>query len=128
MRPISRHDKKVLLQVEGSQHAMLHADCDVILVQASTGATVAVHSSSSNTIRILTDGTVSLVSPDESPNVLLSCTNRSLVIIASKNLEDVLHAEDVLYTEDGELSPRLKELQITAWPNPEDPAETTQTS
>ena len=128
MHPISRHDKKVLLPTEGNQHAILHADCDIVLVQASAGTTVAVHSSSSNTIRILTDGTVSLVSPDESPNVLLSCTNHSLVIIASKNLEDVLHAEDVLYTEDGELSSRLKELQITAWPNPEDPAETTQTS
>lgn len=101
---------------------MLHADCDIVLVQASTGATVAVHSSSSNTIRILTDDTVSLVSPDKNPNVLLSCTNHSLVIIASKNLKDVLH------TEDGELSSRLEELQITAWPNPKDPAETTQTS
>lgn len=128
MHPISRHDKKVLLQVKGNQHAMLHADCDVVLVQASAGATVAVHSSNSATISIFTDGTVSLVSPDENPNVLLSCTNRSSVIIASKNLEDVLHAEDVLYTEDGELSSRLKELQITAWPNPEDLAEATQTS
>ena len=128
MYPISRHDKKVLLQVEGNQHATLHTGCDIVLVQASAGTTVAVHSSSSNTIRILTDDTVSLVSPDKNPNVLLSCTNHSLVIIASKNLEDVLHAEDVLYTEDGELSSRLKELQITAWPNPEDPAETTQTS
>ena len=122
MHPISRHGKKVLLQVEGSQHARLHTGCDVVLVQASAGTTVAVHSSSSNTIRILTDGTVSLVSPDENPNVLLSCTNHSLVIIANKNLEDVLHMED------GELSSRLEELQITAWPNPEDPAETTQTS
>lgn len=119
MHPISRHDKKVLLQVEGNQHATLHTGCDIVLVQASAGTTVAVHSSSSNTIRILTDGTVSLVSPDESPNVLLSCTNHSLVIIASKNLEDVLHAEG------NELSSRLEELQIKAWPNPEDPAETT---
>ena len=122
MHSISRHDKKVLLQVKGNQQATLHADCDVVLVQASAGTAVAVHSSSSNTIRILTDGTVSLVSPDENPNVLLSCTNHSSVIIASKNLEDVLHAED------GELSSRLEELQITAWPNPEDPAEATQTS
>lgn len=122
MHSISRHDKKVLLQVKGNQQATLHADCDVVLVQASAGTAVAVHSSSSNTIRILTDGTVSLVSPDENPNVLLSCTNHSLVIIASKNLEDVL------YTEDGELSSRLKELQITAWPNPEDLTEATQTS
>ena len=119
MRPISRHDKKVLLQVEGSQHAMLHADCDVILVQASTGATVAVHSSNSDTISILTDGTVSLVSPAESPSSLLSCTNHSLVIIASKNLEDVLHAEG------NELPSRLEELQIKAWQNLKDPAETT---
>lgn len=122
MHPISRHDKKVLLQVKGNQHAILHADCDIVLVQASAGTTVAVHSSSSNTIRILTDGTVSLVSPDESPNVLLSCTNHSLVIIASKNLEDVLHAEG------NELPSRLEELQIKAWPNPEDLAEATQTS
>lgn len=122
MHLISRHNKKVLLQVKGSQQATLHADCDVVLVQASAGTAVAVHSSSSNTIRIFTDDTVSLVSPDKNPNVLLSCTNHSLVIIASKNLEDVLHAED------GELSSRLKELQITAWPNPEDPAEATQTS
>ena len=128
MHPISRHNKKVLLQVKGNQQATLQTDCDVILVQASAGTTMAVHSSSSNTIRIFTDDTVSLVSPDENPNVLLSCTNHSSVIIASKNLEDVLHAEDVLYTEDGELSPRLKELQITAWPNPEDLAEATQTS
>lgn len=122
MHSISRHDKKVLLQVKGSQQATLHADCDVVLVQASTGATVAVHSSNSATISIFTDGTVSLVSPDENPNVLLSCTNHSLVIIANKNLEDVLHMED------GELSSRLEELQITAWPNPEDLAQTTQTS
>lgn len=122
MHSISRHNKKVLLQVKGNQHAMLHADCDIVLVQASAGTAVAVHSSSSNTIRIFTDGTVSLVSPDKNPNVLLSCTNHSLVIIASKNLEDVL------YTEDSELSSRLKELQITAGPNPEDLAETTQTS
>lgn len=119
MHPISRHDKKVLLPTEGNQHAILHADCDIVLVQASAGTTVAVHSSSSNTIRILTDGIVSLVSPDESPNVLLSCTNHSLVIIASKNLEDVLHAEG------NELSSRLEELQIKAWPDLEDQAKTT---
>lgn len=122
MHLISRHNKKVLLQVKGNQQATLQTDCDVILVQASAGTTMAVHSSNSNTIRIFTDSTVSLVSPDENPNVLLSCTNHSLVIIASKNLKDVLH------TEDGELSSRLEELQITAWPNSEDPAETTQTS
>lgn len=122
MHLISRHDEKVFLQVEGNQHVRLHAGCAVVLVQALADTTVAVHSSSSNTIDIFTDGTVSLVSPDKNPNVLLSCTNHSLVIIASKNLEDVLH------TEDSKLSSRLKELQITAWPNPEDPAEATQTS
>lgn len=119
MHPISRHDKKVLLRVKDNQQAALYTDCDVVLVQALADTTVAVCSSSSDTISIFTDGTVSLASPDANPNVLLSCTNYSRVIIASKNLEDVLH------TEDSELSSRLKKLQIKDWTSPEDPAKTT---